>query len=92
MGGGTIPGLKFHDSDYQGEVQLMTLHSHGYSQFIKGLVGALQNHLVGSGVVMAGKKSQPQPDGRRLHASRSALSSWNPGSEEVPFPLAQAAS
>jgi len=92
MGGGTIPGLKFHDSDYRGEVQLMTLHSHDHSQFIDGLVGSLRKHLVANGIVMAGRKSQPQPDGRQLQASRSALSSWNSGAGEVPFPLAQAAS
>jgi hypothetical protein len=91
MGGGTIPGLKFHDSGYQGEVHLMTLHSYDHSQFIDGPVGALRNHLVASGVVMAGSESQPQPDGRQLQASRSALSSWNSGAEEVSFPLVQAA-
>ena len=84
MGGGTIPGLKFHDPDYRGEVQLMTLHSHDYRQFIDGLVEALRNHLVANGIVMAAGQ-QPQ-------ASLSVLSRRHSGAAESPMPLTQAAS
>ena len=87
-----VGGHRPRTQNYQGEVQLMTLHSDDHSRIISGLVGKLQNHLVANGAVMAGRDSQPQPNRRRIHAPRSVLSSWNPVSEEVPFPLAQAAS